>query len=62
MQTIEFRLAEIRERQALLHSIRAPSRAGRTPSRSIRSRLGESLIRLGRRVAGESAPAPSWTG
>jgi hypothetical protein len=62
MQTIEFRLAEIREREALLRSIRAADRAGPSSARSIRSRLGESLIRLGRRVAGESSPAPSWTG
>jgi len=62
MQTIEFRQAEIRERQALLRSIRVTERAGVSPSRSIRSRLGQSLIRLGLRVAGESNPAPAWTG
>ncbi len=62
MQTIEFRLAEIRERQALLRSIQPADRAGLTSARSIRFRIGESLIRLGRRVAGEGISTPAWTG
>jgi hypothetical protein len=59
---IELRLASIVERQALLRSQRDADRAGHVPARSIRSRLGESLIRLGRRVAGESISAPAWSG
>ncbi len=35
-------------------AVRRPARSG--PS------LGESIIRLGRRVAGESVTTPAWTG
>ncbi len=62
MQTLDFRLAEIRERQALLRSIRAADHAGREPARPIRAHVGESLIRLGRRVAGDRAITPVGTG
>ena len=66
MHHIDLRLAEIQERHDLLRSHHAADRAARSiarsSARSIRSRLGESLIRLGRRVAGESANAPAWTG
>lgn len=62
MQTLDFRLAEIRERQSLLRSIRAADQAGREPARSIRAQLGESIIRLGRRVAGDHVITPVGTG
>ena len=62
MQHIELRLAAITERQALLRSIRDADREAISSSRSIRSHLGESMIRLGRRVAGESPATPVWTG
>jgi hypothetical protein len=62
MQTLEYRLAEIAERKALLRSIRDAGRADRIPARSIRSRLGESLIRLGRKVAGDVHNSPVPTG
>ena len=62
MQTIEFRHAEIRERQALLRSIRVAEHTGREPARPIRAQLGESIIRLGRRVAGDRAVTPVGTG
>ncbi len=52
MQELEYRIAAIRERQAHLRSIRFPERAASVQSRSLRLLLGESLIRLGRRVAG----------
>ncbi|MHB8891950.1 MAG: hypothetical protein ACYC65_07870 [Candidatus Limnocylindrales bacterium] len=62
MRTLEFHLAEIAEREALVRSIGEASRARPRRARSIRSRLGESLIRLGQRVAGESHSSPVLTG
>ena len=66
MHHIDLRLAEIQERHELLRSHHEADRVARSPARSlarsIRSRLGELLIRLGRRVAGESATVPAWTG
>ncbi len=43
-----------------LHAIREARRAARSPN-PIRRRLGASLVRLGRRVAGESFGAPALT-
>ena len=59
---IELRLAAINERQALERSFRAADRAALGRARSIRSQVGESIIRLGRRVAGESFGSPALTG
>ena len=59
---IELRLAAINERQALERSFRAADRAALGQARSIRSQVGESIIRLGRRVAGESLGSPALTG
>jgi hypothetical protein len=59
---IELRLAEIHERQSLERSFRAADRAASRQARSIRSQVGESIIRLGRRVAGESLGSPALTG
>ena len=59
---IELRLAAINERQALERSFRAADRAASRQARSIRSQVGESIIRLGRRVAGESLGSPALTG
>jgi hypothetical protein len=59
---IELRLAAINERQALERSFRAADRAAFGQARSIRSQVGESIIRLGRRVAGESLGSPALTG
>ena len=59
---IELRLAAINERQSLERSFRAADRAAATQSRSIRFQVGESIIRLGRRVAGESLGSPALTG
>jgi hypothetical protein len=62
MQTIDFRLAEIRERQAHLRSIRVAERADGLARRPIRAQLGASIIQLGRRVAGDHVIAPLGTG
>lgn len=59
---IELRLAAINERHALERSFRDADRAASGQARSIRSQLGESIIRLGRRVAGESLGSPALTG
>ena len=68
MQHIELRLAEIQARHARERSLRDAERVARAArqaranGRSIRSRLGESIIRLGHRVAGESLGSPALTG
>jgi len=62
MQHIELRLADVGERQALYRSHREDDRVDRVSTRSVRRRLGESLIRLGRRVGGETATTPAWQG
>ena len=59
---IELRLAAINERQALERSLRDADRAASGQARSIRSHLGESIIRLGRRVGGDAITAPAWQG
>ena len=62
---VDHRLGDIHGRQSELRSLRELDRlaaASRKPSRSIRFRLGESLVRLGRRVAGESIGSPALTG
>jgi hypothetical protein len=62
MQHIELRLVDIGERQALLRSIREGDRAASGRARSFRRRIGESFIRLGRRIGGETVSAPAWQG
>lgn len=57
----EHRLAAAYERQAHLRSIRDEVRR-REPSRPIRRRVGETLVRLGHRIAGEPASNPVWSG
>jgi hypothetical protein len=61
MQQFKVQLLLVQERQALLRSEAAEHRRG-APGRPIRAQLGESIIRLGRRVAGESVTTPAWTG
>ena len=59
MYAIELRRVVVEERQRqLLADIRV-SRAGRD-ARSIRQRLGSSLIRLGRAVSGDPVTSPAW--
>ena len=60
MQHIELRLAEVEERQALFRSIREGDRVAGHRARSIRLRIGESLVRLGRRVGGDAVTSPAW--
>ncbi len=62
MQHIELRLADIGERQALLRSIREGDRAAERRPRSIRRQIGESFIRLGRRIGGDAVSVPAWQG
>ncbi|HYO43793.1 MAG TPA: hypothetical protein VES19_11400 [Candidatus Limnocylindrales bacterium] len=62
MQHIELRLADIAERQALLRSIREGDRAASGRAWSIRRSVGESLVRLGRRIGGDTVSAPAWQG
>jgi hypothetical protein len=62
MQHIELRLADVLERQALYRSDREGDRLGHVSTRSVRRRLGESIIRLGRRVGGDTVTTPAWQG
>ncbi len=62
MQHIELRLADVRERQARFRILRDADRAALSQARSIRHRLGESLVRLGRRVGGDALTSPAWQG
>ena len=61
---IQFSLqfAEVKERTALLRSIREEDRTAIGHGRSIRLRLGGSLMRLGRRVGGDALANPAWQG
>jgi hypothetical protein len=58
---IELRLARIEDHQSRLRASRDAERAspGRHP---LRARLGESLLRLGERLAGGHLPSPASTG
>jgi hypothetical protein len=63
MQHIELRLADTRERQLRFQADRDAERTAAAQSRSsLRRQLGRSLVRLGRRVGGESMTAPAWQG
>jgi hypothetical protein len=62
MQHPNLQLALVREYHARLRAERDADRAAHASGRSIRSRIGESIIRIGRRVAGENVGAPAWTG
>ena len=63
MQHVELRLAHAMERQQRFQAERDAERAafGQTRS-SLRRQVGRSLVRLGRRVGGESMTAPAWQG
>ncbi len=62
MQHIELRLADVQERQARFRILRDADRAAFAQARSIRHRIGQSLIGLGRRVGGDTVTAPAWQG
>ena len=59
MYAIELRRVVVEERQRQLRADLHARRAGRD-ARSIRQRLGASLIRLGRRVHGDPVTTPAW--
>ena len=63
MQHIELRLADVGERQSRFQADADAERSalGRDRS-SLRRQLGESLVRLGRRVGGDAMTAPAWQG
>ena len=62
MQFIELRLADVAERQALLRSTRDAERDGLRSTRTLRYQVGQSLVRLGRRIGGEAMTSPAWQG
>ena len=59
---IEQRLAEVLERHERFRVIRDADRVGVSSARSFRHQLGQSLVRLGRRIGGEAMTAPAWQG
>jgi hypothetical protein len=62
MQTIDYRLAMIREREMELRSGRGARSAEIAGNGSLRLRLGQLLMQLGRRVGGEAMTTPAWQG
>ena len=63
MHYIELRLADVGERQQRFQADRDAERAALGQARSsLRRTVGRSLVRLGRRVAGEPMTAPAWQG
>jgi hypothetical protein len=62
MQHIELRLADCQERQLRFRALRDADRAALAQARSIRHRIGQSLIGLGRRVGGDALTSPAWQG
>ena len=62
MQHIELRLADVEERQLRFRVLRDADRAALAQARSVRHRIGESIIRLGRRVGGDAMTSPAWQG
>ncbi|MEI7745216.1 MAG: hypothetical protein WCK58_15890 [Chloroflexota bacterium] len=62
MQQFEQRFAEVQERQLRFRSERAEERHVEGRRRSIRFRIGQSLVRLGSRLSGDAMTAPAWQG
>jgi hypothetical protein len=62
MFRIELRLADVQERHQRFRAIRDADRAAISSARSFRHQLGLSLVRLGRRIGGETMTAPAWQG
>jgi hypothetical protein len=62
MQHHSIQLALVRDYHARLRAEREADRLALASARSIRSQLGESIIRLGQRVAGERLGSPALTG
>jgi hypothetical protein len=55
MLHIDFRLAEIRDRERRLRILAERERRWRLPRRGFRIRLGDLLVRFGRLLGGEEA-------
>ena len=65
MQHIDERVRQVQEYQAQMREQRHAERmaaAARSERRSVRRHVGETIIRVGRRVAGESLGSPALTG
>jgi hypothetical protein len=66
MQDFDVRLRMVREHQARLRDERHVDRLARGSAqvshRPVRRRVGESLVRLGERVAGDGLGSPALTG
>jgi len=62
MQHVELRLADCQERQLRFRALRDGDRSALEQARSIRHRVGESIIRLGQRVGGDAMTSPAWQG
>ena len=63
MHSIELRLADVGERHQRFQADREAERAALGHARSsLRRQVGQSLVRLGQRVGGESPTAPAWQG
>ena len=66
MQDIDLRLRVVHDYQARLREDRRVDRlagaSARASRRPIRRRVGESLVRLGQRVAGDGLGSPALTG
>jgi hypothetical protein len=62
MQHIELRLADVEERQLRFRVIRDADRAALVQARSLRHRIGRTIVRLGTRIGGDAITAPAWQG
>ena len=63
MQYIELRLTDVGERQSRFQADRDAERSAVGRDRgSLRRQVGESIVRLGRRVGGDAMTAPAWQG
>ena len=63
MFSIELRLADVGERQSRFQADRDAERSAVGRDRgSLRRQVGESIVRLGRRVGGDAMTAPAWQG
>jgi hypothetical protein len=67
---IEYRYKEIKERQSRYQAEARRERQAKAPHRTFRHRMGESIIRVGQKVGGETVsdalcdpmPSPAWQG
>jgi hypothetical protein len=62
MQHVELRLADVEERQLRFRDTRDADRAALVQARSLRQRVGRTLVRLGTLVGGDAISAPAWQG